>query len=130
MNIVLWIVQVLLALAFGFFGFTHLTQPVAEIAKMAAWAGAVPAGLVRIIGVAELLGAVGLILPALTKIQPRLTFFAALGLVAIMVLAAITHVTRGELPFIGINVVLGGLAGLVAYGRRAVGRSARRWATD
>ena len=121
MNIVLWIVQVLLALAFGFFGFTHLTQPVAEIAKMAAWAGAVPAGLVRIIGVAELLGAVGLILPALTKIQPRLTFFAALGLVAIMVLAAITHVTRGEFGVIGINVVLAALAGLVAYGRRTWG---------
>ena len=69
------------------------------------------------IGLAELLGAAGLILPGLTKIQPRLTVWAAVGLAIIMVLAAVYHLQRGESGSVGMNAVAFALAGLVAYGR-------------
>ena len=74
-------------------------------------------GAVRFIGVVEVLGALGLILPAATRIQPKLTPLAALGLFTVMVLAMITHITRGEFGAIGVNVVLGGLAAFIAWGR-------------
>ena len=63
-----------------------------------------PALLVRLIGVAELAGALGMLLPGLTKIQPRLTAFAAVGFALIMVLASAFHITRGEFGNLPINV--------------------------
>jgi len=63
------------------------------------------------------LGALGLILPAATRIQARLTPLAAAGLVTVMLLAALLHVSRGELGVLPVNLVLGGLAGFVAVGR-------------
>ena len=71
----------------------------------------------RFIGIAELLGAVGLILPALTHIVPSLTAIAAVGLVLVMVCAIIFHISRKEYPNIGINAILLVLAAFVAYGR-------------
>ena len=65
----------------------------------------------------ELVGAVGLIIPAATGIMPRLTFFAAIGLIFDMIGAAITHFGRGEYSFILINIILLGLAAFVAFGR-------------
>lgn len=117
MNIVLWIVQILLAVAFGMFGFSKVAQPIDGLAGMMPWVTAVPALLVRFIGVAELAGALGLVLPRLTKIQPKLTAWAAVGLVTVMVLASIFHITRGEFGNIGFNVVLAALAAFVAWGR-------------
>jgi hypothetical protein len=72
---------------------------------------------VKLIGVAEILGAVGLVLPAALDIVPVLTPLAASGLTLVMVLAAATHARRKELPMIGVNVVLGGLALFVAIMR-------------
>ncbi len=117
MNIVLWIVQILLALAFGFFGFTKLSQPIEALAGMMPWVTAMPAVLVQFIGAAEIAGALGLILPGLTKIQPKLTAWAGLGLAVVMVLAAILHITRGEFGNLPINAVLFVLSALVAWGR-------------
>lgn len=116
-HITLWILQVLLALAFGMAGFMKLTTPIAELAKQMPWTGDVPVSLVRLIGVAELAGALGLILPALTRIRPALTILAAGGLALVMVLAAGFHLTRSEMPMVVPNLVLGFLAGLVAWGR-------------
>src|SRR6185503_14946215 len=107
----LWITQGLLALAFGFAGSTKALAPLAEAAKKIPWIPDVPAALVRFIGSVELLAAVGLVLPALTRIRPRLTPLAASGLVAVMTLAAAFHLFRGEPTGIAINAVLGGLAG-------------------
>jgi len=76
MVIVLWIVQGLLALAFLMAGFMKSTRPLADLKKNMAWVGSVPAGLVRFIGIVEILGALGLILPKLTKIVPQLTIAA------------------------------------------------------
>ena len=117
MNIVLWIVQILLAAAFAFFGFTKLSQPIDALAGMMPWVTAVPALLVRFMGVAEIAGALGMVLPGLTKIQPKLTAWAAVGLVTIMILALVFHITRGEFGNIGFNVILGLLAAFVAWGR-------------
>jgi putative oxidoreductase len=110
MNIVLWILQVLLAVAFGMFGFNKISQPIDGLVGMMPWVTAVPALLVRFIGVAEVAGALGLLLP-------KLTAWAAAGLATVMVLAAIFHATRGEFGNIGFNAVLLVLAAVVAWGR-------------
>lgn len=116
-NITLWILQVLLAILFGMAGFMKLTAPIADLAKTVPWAANVSEGLVRFIGASELAGALGLILPSLTRIRPSLTPLAAGGLVLVMILAAGFHLTRGETPGIGFNFALALVAGLIAWGR-------------
>ena len=74
-------------------------------------------GLVTFIGIAELAGAIGLILPALTKILPILTTWAAVGLATIMVLATGFHLTRGEFSHAIVTVILLALAAFVIYAR-------------
>lgn len=117
MNIALWIVQGLLALAFGAGGAMKGFSPMTELAANMAWVNDVPSFIPRLAGIAELLGAIGLILPSALRIRPRLTPMAAWGLVAVMVLAAIFHISRGEYDALLPNLILGGLAGFVAYGR-------------
>jgi putative oxidoreductase len=117
MNIALWIVQILLALAFLLAGVPKATQPIEALAKRLPWAKEMPALYVRFIGVAEILGAVGLILPALTGILPWLTIAAALGLAITMVFAIIFHLARGEMNHILPNIALLLLLLFVVYGR-------------
>jgi uncharacterized membrane protein YphA (DoxX/SURF4 family) len=120
MSVVLWIVQVLLALAFLMAGFMKLTQPIAALNKRMAWTAAVPFALVRFIGLAELLGGIGLILPMLTGVLPWLTVAAAIGLSIVMISAAIFHLARHEPSHVPGNVVLLILALVVVIGRLAV----------
>ena len=82
-----------------------------------AWTRDVETGLLRFIGVAEIVGAVGVILPAATGVLPWLSVLAAGGLVIIMVLAIVFHSFRHEWPNIALNFVLGLFAAIVAYGR-------------
>lgn len=117
MNTALWAVQALLALAFLAAGAMKSTQPLDKLAQNMAWVKTTPAPLVRFIGVAEVLGAIGLLAPWGLGILPILTPVAAGCLVVVMVLAAGTHAKLGEYPAIGANVVLGGLAAFVAWGR-------------
>lgn len=77
----------------------------------------VPAALVKFIGISELLGGLGLLLPSILRIKPSLTVTAAYGLVLVMILAALFHGYRGEFPAIGVNVVIIALAAFVAWGR-------------
>jgi putative oxidoreductase len=99
-------------------GIMKSTHPVdALVQNGIQWASQVPVPLVRFIGLSELLGAVGLILPAATKIKPSLTPLAALGILTIMILAMAFHVSRGEPQMLPVNMVLGGLAAFVAWGR-------------
>ncbi len=123
MNIALWVVQALLALAFLMAGFMKVFRPLDQLAKSMGWVKAVPPALVRLIGVAELTGALGLVLPALTSILPWLTLLAAVGLMIVMVCAAVFHASRREYQAIGLNFVLFLLAALVAYGRFVVLRA-------
>ena len=119
MDIAAWIAQAIAALAFGVHGYTLLFRP-EQALRQYPWAGDVPEGTKRLIGTAELLGAIGVIVPAVTRVLPWLTLLAALGLAAIMVLAAIFHVTRREWPNVLFNLVLGAIAAFVAYARFAV----------
>ncbi len=120
MSVVLWIIQVLLSLAFLMAGFMKLTQPIATLNKRMAWTAAVSPGFVRFIGLAELLGGIGLILPMITGILPGLTVAAAIGLSIVMVSAAIFHLTRHEASNVLGNVVLLILALVVVVGRLVV----------
>ena len=113
----LWTAQVLLAALFGMAGTMKLTTPLAQLAAKLPWTAEVPALLVRFIGAAELAGALGLLLPALTRIRPRLTPWAAVGLATIMLLASLFHLARGEASVIGMNFAFGAVALFVAWGR-------------
>lgn len=126
LKIALWILQILLALAFFFSGAVKATQPVEALATAMSWVTTIPIGLLRFIGIVEILGAIGLILPAVARIRPGLTPLAALGLAVIMLLAAIFHVIQGESQLIGSNLFLLALSALVAYGRWRVAPIAPR----
>jgi putative oxidoreductase len=115
LRIGLWVVQGLLAAAFAMSGGMKLAVPYAELLKQGPWVQSIPEAIVKFIGVAELSGAIGLILPAATRIKPSLTPLAAAGFVVIMVLASILHLSLGEPPIA--QVILGGLAAFVAWGR-------------
>ena len=116
MTIVLWIVQGLLALAFLLAGVMKTFMPLEGLKKNMTWVGNVPARLVRFIGIVEILGALGLVLPKLTKILPQLTIAAAIGLILVMVSAVVFHATRKEYSNIGTNIVVLLLAAFIAVG--------------
>lgn len=117
-HIGLWIAQILLAAFFGLAGFMHATMsPAALAAGGVAWAENAPVMLIRFIGVSELAGVLGIILPALTRIQPGLTPLAALGFIAIQALAMPLHVYRGEFGVLPVNLVVIALAAFVLWGR-------------
>lgn len=117
MTIALWIVQALLALAFVLAGSMKLFQPITTLSKSITWAGQLPAWQVRGIGLAELLGGLGLILPGVTHIAPWLTPLAALGLVITMFAAVIFHLVRRETSRSAPSLILGLLTFVVLYGR-------------
>jgi uncharacterized membrane protein YphA (DoxX/SURF4 family) len=117
-NVALWVVQGLLALTFVGTGAWKLLTPPAELGLQFRWMAEQPV-LLRVTGVGDALGGLGLVLPMLTRIQPRLTFFAALGCAALMLAAIVFHVSRGEAANTPFNFVLLGLSLFVAWGRRA-----------
>lgn len=119
MNIALWVVAGLLAAAYLVAGLLKSTQPKEKLQANMPWVEDYSAGTVRLIGIAEVLGALGLILPQATGIAPILTPIAATGLVIIQALAIRTHVRRGERQVLPANIALLLLALFVAIGRFA-----------
>jgi uncharacterized membrane protein len=117
MNVFLWILQAVLALMFAMAGIQKATQPKDKLVTRLPWVADFSQGTVRFIGLSELAGALGLILPAATGIAPVLTPLAATGLAVIMVLAAITHARRKEPGAIAFNAVLFVVAVVIAWGR-------------
>src|SRR5262245_28365969 len=117
MNTSLWIAQVLLVLFFGAAGVVHGLLPVEEVAKSAPWADDVPVALLRFIGISELAGAIGVLVPALTRIKPFLTPLAALGCLTLMILAAVFHLSRGETGMVPLNLSVALVAAFVWWGR-------------
>jgi len=113
MNIALWITQALLAALFLFAGVMKLIMPIEEMTKEIA----MPGGFLRFIGIVEVLGAIGLILPWLLRIRPNLTPLAAAGLVIIMIGATAVTLMSGASATALIPFVVGLLAAFVAYGR-------------
>lgn len=114
MNLVLWIIQGLLALIFIWAGFMKIFKPedlpfpwVKENTRLA-----------LLTGIVDLLGGLGIVLPALFRIQPKLTIFAAYGIIVLMTVASAFHISRGEAKDIGFNVFMALLAVFVAWGRK------------
>ena len=116
-HVTLWIVQIILALMFGLAGAMKAATPMPVLLQKMAWVASVPPGLVCFIGLCELVGAIGLILPAATRVKPGLTALAATGLLAIMALAVPFHISRGEIKLIAVPLTLGLLAAFVVWGR-------------
>jgi uncharacterized membrane protein YphA (DoxX/SURF4 family) len=121
-NLLLWIGQVLLALGFLTAGYGHsLGFARSSIRPGMAWLTAVGRDRMRLIGGLEILGGVGVVLPAATGVLPWLTPLAATALAVVMALAIVFHARRqGERSSIVVNVILGVIAALVAYGRFVV----------
>lgn len=122
MNITLWTAQVLSGIFWSVTGFGKMlcfNQAVwNQTLPRVAWFSAIPKDLFIFIGICEFLGGVGLILPAMTGVKPKLTPFAALGLTLIMFLAAGFHIARGEyISFLPLNLILAGASAFIAYGR-------------
>ncbi len=116
LHIALWVVQGLLALAMGMAGFMKISAPIEQLAQNGmGFVNDYSEGMVRFIGWSELLGAIGLILPAALRIKPILTPLAATGIAIIMLLAAEYHYAKSE-PIIS-SVALLTLATFVAWGR-------------
>jgi DoxX-like protein len=113
MTYALWIVQGLLALIFLFSGGMKLALPLEALTKQMP----LPGLFVRFLGVAEVLGAIGLILPGLFRIRPGLTPLAATGLVIIMIGATVLSLVWGAGALAMIPLVVGLFASFVAYGR-------------
>jgi putative oxidoreductase len=117
MNVVLWVLQVLLALAFFAHGCLFLFPPAAMVDQMNA---SLPRWFQLFLGVAEVLAAVGLTIPGLTRIQPWLVPTAAAGLMIVMISATIFHLMRGEVSSAAVTLVLFAMATFVAYMRGRV----------
>jgi hypothetical protein len=113
MNVALWIVQGLLAALFLFAGGAKLVMSADQMAGPVA----LPLWFLRFIGVAEVLGALGLVFPGLLRIRPGLTPLAAAGLVIIMIGATVITLVGGMVAVALMNVVVALLAAFVAYGR-------------
>lgn len=116
MNTVLWVAQALLALAFFGAGFDQAFV-YEDAGRRMAWVAALPKRLAVVLGALEMLGAVGLIVPAWTGIVPWLTATAALALAVLMGLAVAYHLTRREIPQIAFSTTFGLVAAFVAIGR-------------
>lgn len=113
-HILLWIAQGLLAATFIWAGTMKIVQP--ESLPFP-WVKDNP-NLVLITGLVDLLGGIGIILPALLRIQPKLTIYAAYGIILLMIAASVFHISRGEAKDIGFNIFCVALAVFVAWGRQ------------
>ena len=117
LHITLWILQILMTVPFIMGGFIKLATPMEQLSTQMPWVTPSLELLIRFIGLSEVLGAAGLIIPSLTRIRPSLTVWAASGLALIMLFAFVFHLVRGEFTALPVNLAIGGLAVLVAWGR-------------
>jgi hypothetical protein len=127
-SLALWVVQIGLALLYFAAGGAKLILSIDELAAAGmGFVTSVPVGFTRLIGILEILGALGLILPTATRILPWLTPLAAVGLSLVQVGAIITHALRGETAMtLPVNLVLLALALFVIWGRLRKARIASR----
>ncbi len=113
-NTFLWLAQVLLAITFIWAGAMKLFKP-ADLPWQ--WIKENP-NLVKVTGIIDLLAGVGLVLPALLRIQPTLTIYASYGIITLMIGASMFHIVRGETAQIGFNVFVALTAVFIAWGRQ------------
>ncbi|TGD80714.1 DoxX family protein [Hymenobacter wooponensis] len=117
LRVALWITQSVLALLYIGTGLFKLGTPIATVAGMWPWAGEYPT-LLRGTGMLDLVGGIGIVLPALTHIRPYLTVAAAAGLALLQLGAIAFHLSRGEASNTPFNFIMLALALLVFWGRR------------
>lgn len=117
-RVVLWTAQGLIFAAFLFFGFQKLALAPEALAAMwhSQWPMEHPL-LLRVTGVIDAAGGLGILLPALTRVQPQLTVWAAGGCVLLQILAIVFHVSRGEAMATPLNLVLLALCAFILWGR-------------
>lgn len=116
----LWSVQVLLFITFAGGGVWKLATPRDEIAKLMPWVGEVAPGFFYMTAFFDLLGGVGILIPSLMGIQPKLTQWAALGCLALQICAIAFHMSRGEAADTPFNFFLVALSAFVFWGRRTM----------
>ena len=114
MNMMLWVLQALLAVAFLAHGWLFLSPPAELVDRMNE---SLPRWFQLFIGVAEVLAAVGLTLPGITRVLPWLVVWAAVGIMTVTASATVFHLARGEISSAAVTLVLFGIAGFVAYMR-------------
>lgn len=117
MNRLLWVLQIVFGLYFIGVGVSHFVVP-DGLPELMSWMYDLSDGLHVVAGTAEILGGLGLILPAVTGIRTELVHLAAYGLVIVMVGAAVWHVSRGEATQILLNLVNATILAFVGYGRQ------------
>jgi hypothetical protein len=115
MEVAYWILAALLAVFFLYAGGMKVVQSQERLRPMMGWVDTIPMPLVRTIGVLEVLGAAGLVLPPLTGIAPWLAIAAAVGLALVQIGGTVVHVSRGEATVIGLNLGLLAAAGVTAW---------------
>jgi hypothetical protein len=118
LGIGLWTVQALLFVLFAGTGVWKILTPIPKLAATFPWMGEVSPAFLYATGVIDFLGGVGVLLPAVTRIRPALTWVAALGCAALQVCAIVFHVSRGEAANTPFNFLLVGLSLFVFWGRR------------
>jgi putative oxidoreductase len=114
-----WAAQALLATFFAAMASLKLLLHAERLVEIMAWAETVPLPLVRLLGAIELLGAIAVAAPAVTRAPQRVVGYSALGFLTLMMSAAIIHIARGELRMLTINLGVAALAAFVAWGRLA-----------
>jgi len=119
LSFALWTVQVLLFLLFAGTGLWKLATPIPALAAKFPWMGEVSPAFLRLTAVFDLLGGLGILLPALTRVKPGLTVLAALGCALFQLSAIGFHVTRGEAANTPFNFLLVALSLFVFWGRRS-----------
>jgi uncharacterized membrane protein YphA (DoxX/SURF4 family) len=120
MTTTLWILQGILAFIFLMAGTMKLIKSPDDLIEMGMdYAEDMSASSVKIVGLLEVLAAVGLILPVALNILPMLTGWAGVGVVLTMLGAILVHVRRGEMPQIAVNIIIGAMGAFVAYSHLA-----------
>ena len=117
LNIALWAAQIFLALVFFITGAAKSLLPMENLNELIPWTKDFSSIIVRLIGLSEIIGSAGLILPSLLRIKPQLTSLASIGVAVVMLLATIFNISIGETTVIGLNILLFLLATFVAWGR-------------
>lgn len=116
LNVTAWIAQGLLSLTFIWAAYMKLFSPADELAKMWPWTAG-NTSLVKLTGLIDLLAGLGLVLPGILRLRPKLIVYAAYGTIALMVAASVFHILRGEASQIGFNVFVILLAIFIAWAR-------------
>lgn len=117
LNLALWFTQITNSAVYVGSGVWKLTTPVGELAAIIPWAGDVPYSFLVFIGVVDIVGGIGTVLPSLVRVKPGTTVVAALGCAVLQMSAIVFHVGRGEVTNTPGNVVFFAMAVFIAWGR-------------